>query len=93
MQVRSLSQLLFYASSYTVVLDAPYQLAFKNKAHARIIWDCSWTHDDRMFATGSRDKTVKIWAQADGEWKNVATIKFEEAITAVEFAPALMDGR
>ncbi|KAI7885696.1 WD40 repeat-like protein [Lichtheimia hyalospora FSU 10163] len=73
--------------------DAPYQLAFKNKAHARIIWDCSWTHDDRMFATGSRDKTVKIWAQADGEWKNVATIKFEEAITAVEFAPALMDGR
>lgn len=46
-----------------------------------------------MFATGSRDKTVKIWAQADGEWKCVATIKFEEAITAVDFAPALMDGR
>lgn len=31
------------------------------KAHARIIWDCCFCHDDFMFATASRDKTVKIY--------------------------------
>ena len=36
----------------------PYKLVTKNKAHARIIWDCSWSHDDLLFATGSRDKSV-----------------------------------
>ncbi|KAG0002245.1 hypothetical protein BGZ80_006002, partial [Entomortierella chlamydospora] len=38
-----------------------------------------------MFATGSRDKTIKIWAVPG--CKNVATIKLPEAVTAVEFAP------
>ena len=29
-------------------------------AHARIIWCCSWTHDDVCFATASRDKRVSV---------------------------------
>ncbi|KAI8140023.1 WD40-repeat-containing domain protein [Fennellomyces sp. T-0311] len=73
--------------------NAPYQLVAKNKAHARIIWDCSWCHDDTMFATGSRDKTIKIWTQQGETWGCVATIKCAEALTALEFAPAKLDGR
>ncbi|ORX62251.1 WD40 repeat-like protein [Hesseltinella vesiculosa] len=76
-----------------------YDLVAKNKAHARIIWDASWSHDDRLFATGSRDKTVKIWQQpaqqdlTSPEWACVATLKCTEAVTALDFAPALKDGR
>ncbi|KAG0273987.1 hypothetical protein BGZ95_010210 [Linnemannia exigua] len=51
-----------------------------------------------MFATASRDKTIKIWksasptSQAGSPWSAIATIKLPEAVTAVEFAPAL-EGR
>ena len=34
------------------------QMDKKSKTHTRIIWACSWSHDDYYFATGSRDKKV-----------------------------------
>ncbi|KAI8390089.1 WD40-repeat-containing domain protein [Blakeslea trispora] len=73
--------------------ETPYRLVAKNKAHARIIWDCSWSHDDKLFVTGSRDKTLKVWSKQDDKWDCVATIKCEEAITAVDFAPVLVNDR
>ncbi|KAJ3177298.1 Elongator subunit elp2 [Geranomyces variabilis] len=73
-----------------------YELYLTNpKAHARIIWDGAWTHDARIFATGSRDKTVKFWTfEATGKaLKNVLTMKFDESVTALDFAPELIHNR
>eukprot|EP00163_Fabomonas_tropica_P018967 TRINITY_DN3338_c0_g2_i2.p1 TRINITY_DN3338_c0_g2~~TRINITY_DN3338_c0_g2_i2.p1 ORF type:complete len:807 (+),score=134.55 TRINITY_DN3338_c0_g2_i2:171-2591(+) len=34
------------------------------KAHARIVWSCTWAPDCTWFATASRDKKVKLWKTA-----------------------------
>lgn len=36
-------------------------LVAREEAHKRIIWSCSWNPFGHEFATGSRDKTVKVW--------------------------------
>eukprot|EP00249_Psilotum_nudum_P012407 c23766_g1_i3 orf=377-2911(+) len=41
--------------------EDPFKLVSRVEAHKRIIWTCSWSPCDRFFATGSRDKFVKIW--------------------------------
>ncbi|KAG9016250.1 hypothetical protein FRB90_003604 [Tulasnella sp. 427] len=69
-------------------------IAFE-KGHARIIWDCAWSKDGHLFATAGRDKLVKIWQAVDGKfakWKAVATVKLDEAATALDFA-WVKDGR
>ncbi|KAD0403724.1 hypothetical protein E3N88_44330 [Mikania micrantha] len=38
-----------------------YQLITRQEAHKRIVWACSWNPLGHQFASGSRDKTVKIW--------------------------------
>ncbi|KAI0285054.1 WD40-repeat-containing domain protein [Russula aff. rugulosa BPL654] len=61
-----------------------------DKSHTRIIWDGAWAADGKVFATASRDKTVKIWQPLDGnltKWTAVADFKLSEAATAVAFAP------
>ena len=43
--------------------ESPFALLGRiAKAHARVVWTCSWAPDGRAFATGARDATVKIWA-------------------------------
>jgi elongator complex protein 2 len=64
----------------------PFQLyRHQPKAHTRIIWDASWSSDDTYFATGSRDKTIKIWQMNDANC--IATITCESSVTAMDFIP------
>lgn len=42
--------------------EISYSLLARQEGHKRIIWSCSWNPHGHEFATGSRDKTVKIWA-------------------------------
>lgn len=34
-------------------------------AHSRVLWGITWSHDDALLATASRDNTVKLWQTAD----------------------------
>ena len=70
----------------------PYKLFASNaKAHSRIIWQSTWTSDNLFFATGSRDKTIKIWEPLADAVSERLVIKFEEAVTACDFAPTSED--
>ncbi|KAG9139239.1 hypothetical protein Leryth_011255 [Lithospermum erythrorhizon] len=39
-----------------------HELVIRQEGHKRIIWACSWNPFCHEFATGSRDKMVKIWS-------------------------------
>lgn len=54
----------------------------KEKAHTRIIWDCSWVQNN-YFVTGSRDKQVKLWEVKDKVVELASSIKLTDAITSV----------
>nr|CAB3481309.1 unnamed protein product [Digitaria exilis] len=62
-----------------------HHLVAKHEAHKRIIWACSWNPFGYEFATGSRDKTVKIWRVQDtSSVKLLATLpQFRDSVTAL----------
>ncbi|CAO2202344.1 unnamed protein product [Urochloa humidicola] len=62
-----------------------HRLVAKHEAHKRIIWACSWNPFGYEFATGSRDKTVKIWCVQDASSvKLLATLpQFRDSVTAL----------
>ncbi|XP_038987396.1 elongator complex protein 2 isoform X2 [Phoenix dactylifera] len=66
---------------------ASHQLIAKHEAHKRIIWACSWNPFGHEFATGSRDKTVKIWAIENGSSvKQLMTLpQFRDSVTALSW--------
>ncbi|KAK9326298.1 quinon protein alcohol dehydrogenase-like superfamily [Lipomyces orientalis] len=78
-----------------------YQTQYKAlRGHTRIIWDGAWAPPgladgalEYVFATASRDKTVKIWT-SDGpsSWAPRLVQRFEDAVTAVDFWPTLVSG-
>ncbi|TFY65115.1 hypothetical protein EVJ58_g2181 [Rhodofomes roseus] len=77
--------------------DNGYLPVAADRSHARIIWDCAWAPQGDVFATASRDKTVRIWRQQDtskhDKWTAIATLTTAEAATAVAFASSEFGGR
>ncbi|KAI8898291.1 WD40-repeat-containing domain protein [Globomyces pollinis-pini] len=61
------------------------------KAHARIIWSSSFSFDDKLFVTGSRDKSLKIWGSINGAYDLVETVTFKESVTAVDLYSSLIE--
>lgn len=58
----------------------------KTSVHSRIIWSCSWSHDDKFFATASRDKKIIVWG-CHGDYKPSSSLDIGVPVTAVDFAP------
>ncbi|KAK4789130.1 hypothetical protein SAY86_020449 [Trapa natans] len=67
--------------------EVTHLLLSRQEAHKRIIWTCSWNPFGHEFATGSRDKTVKIWAvKGDSSVKHISTLpQFSSSVTALSW--------
>ncbi|KAM0829279.1 hypothetical protein ACQ4PT_066974 [Festuca glaucescens] len=66
---------------------AQHHLVTKHEAHKRIIWACSWNPFGYEFATGSRDKTVKIWCVQDASSVKLLTTlpQFRDSVTTLSW--------
>ncbi|GFZ16036.1 elongator protein 2 [Actinidia rufa] len=80
-------QFSVFSIKRTGVDKTSYQLVTRQEAHKRIIWTCSWNPLGHEFATGSRDKTVKIWAIENGSSvKQLMTLPlFGSSVTALSW--------
>ncbi|KAL8112196.1 elongator complex protein 2 isoform X1 [Apium graveolens] len=67
--------------------EISHQLLTRQEAHKRIVWACSWNPYGHEFCTGSRDKTVKIWAVEKGSSvKLLMTLpSFKSSVTALSW--------
>ncbi|KAL5553066.1 hypothetical protein UlMin_040467 [Ulmus minor] len=67
--------------------EISHQLVARQEAHKRIIWACSWNPNGYEFATGSRDKTVKIWTvENQSSVKLLLTLPpFKTSVTALSW--------
>ncbi|KAL3830857.1 hypothetical protein ACJIZ3_019659 [Penstemon smallii] len=67
--------------------EISHKLVIKQEAHKRIIWTCSWNPFGHEFATGSRDKTVKIWeVENESSVKLLTTLPtFKSSVTALSW--------
>eukprot|EP01138_Halocafeteria_seosinensis_P007791 gb/GECG01007960.1/.p1 GENE.gb/GECG01007960.1/~~gb/GECG01007960.1/.p1 ORF type:complete len:1009 (+),score=96.06 gb/GECG01007960.1/:1-3027(+) len=76
-------------------VDSPaYRRVASVKAHKRIIWTVSFCPDDSMFATGSRDGSLKLWSLSRDEktnqlnlWQSHEFPSFDSGVTSLAFAP------
>ncbi|XP_057962686.1 elongator complex protein 2 [Malania oleifera] len=79
-------QFSVFSVKRTGVDEVSSQLLARQEAHKRIIWACSWNPFGHEFATGSRDKTVKIWAVKRESVKQLMTLpQFNSSVTALSW--------
>ena len=73
------------------------RISSNNAYHKRIIWTCSFSHDDQYFITGARDQLVHVWRvneKSNDDEEHVCekkTLKLNDSITAVTFAPRFIE--
>ena len=72
---------------YMTAGAVPFTLQCRIKAHARIIWGLAWSPDSNLFATASRDGSVKLWhcSSLSNNAKPVATMSLGLPVTAIAF--------
>lgn len=81
-------QLSIFSINQTGLDEVSYQLLTRQEAHKRIVWACTWNPFGHEFATGSRDKTVKIWAieKESSSAKHLMTLpQFNSSVTALSW--------
>lgn len=72
----------------------PFKLVqLQKQAHKRVLWSCSWAHNSRYFATGSREKTysLKFWdyCKDSNSWVEHSSVaKNIHNVTALAFFPS-----
>lgn len=80
-----------------------FKLVHRSKgAHSRIVWSVSWSSDEQLLATASRDQLVKVWSTQGCSARGgsgsaqvplaAALPAFPAAVTAVAFAPQAVGG-
>ncbi|KAL9642376.1 hypothetical protein ABK040_007373 [Willaertia magna] len=76
-------------SSYSYV-----PLLYQNQCHERIIWDVSFTFDDKFIATGSRDHFIKIFKvpglderfeKHEQQLECIQSIDMKQPVTSIHF--------
>ena len=70
-----------------------YLLKHSNpKGHSRMILHAAWAPVEagRVFATASRDKTIKVWSMSATHTECMVTITASFPVTAVDIAPILL---
>ncbi|XP_022307408.1 elongator complex protein 2-like isoform X1 [Crassostrea virginica] len=68
----------------------------KSAVHARIIWSCAWSPDDKHFFTASRDKKIIVW-QNPGLCDDLASalqpvdsVTLPDSVTAIDVSNHLL---
>jgi WD40 repeat protein/tetratricopeptide (TPR) repeat protein len=82
------SELLAVGSSNYVLLGDPADVAFRQSAgsHTNSVLEVAFSHDGRLLASGSRDKTVQLRRVEDGALLQTL-VGHTEAVQSVAFSP------
>ena len=65
--------------------DGKYTNTFLATTHTKLIHSLAISPDEALLVTGSRDKTMKVFAIAGDTLKEVAAVKFPDGVTSLEF--------